>query len=233
MLPAFPDDCRSPPMSDIRLYNYWRSSAAWRVRIGLALKDLPYESVPVHLVRDGGEQHGADYRAINPLGLVPSLVHQGHALTQSLAILEYLDEAFPATARLLPDDPAGRARVRALALALAADTHPIHNLRVQQYLKGEAGLDDDAVAAFARHWLAIGFGALEAMLAGSPQTGVFCHGSTPTLADCVLVPAVYSARRFDAPLEAFPVMMRIHDHCQSLPAFAAAHPDRQSDAPAS
>lgn len=218
-------------MSDIRLYDYWRSSAAWRVRIGLALKGLSYESVPVHLVRDGGEQHRVDYRAINPLGLVPSLIHDGHAITQSLAILEYLDEAFPATPRLLPAEPADRARVRALALTLAADTHPVHNLRVQQYLKGDAGLDEAAVAAFARHWLVIGLGAFEALLTSSVQTGSFCHGSTPTLADCVLLPAIYSARRFDTPLDAFPTVMRIHDHCQSLPAFAAAHPDRQADAP--
>ena len=218
-------------MSDIRLYDYWRSSAAWRVRIGIALKGLHCESVPVHLVRDGGEQHGRAYREVNPLGLVPSLVHEGRVITQSLAILEYLDEAFPAGQRLLPAEPADRARVRALALTLAADTHPIHNLRVQQYLKRDAGLDDDAVAAFARHWLEIGFGALETMLAGAAQTGAFCHGATPSLADCVLVPAVYSARRVDTPLDAFPTVMRIHDHCQSLPAFAAAHPDRQADAP--
>ncbi len=218
-------------MSEIRLYDYWRSSAAWRVRIGLALKGLPCEHVPVHLVRDGGEQHGRDYRKINPLGLVPSLVHDDRVITQSVAILEYLDEAFPTGHRLLPAEPADRARVRALALTLAADTHPIHNLRVQQYLKNQAGLDDIAVAAFARHWLLIGFGALETMLASSAQTGACCHGSTPTLADCVLVPAIYSARRVDTPLEAFPTVMRIHDHCQMLPAFAAAHPDRQVDAP--
>jgi maleylacetoacetate isomerase len=219
-------------MTDLRLYDYWRSSAAWRVRIGLALKGLHARSVPVHLVRDGGEQHGAGYRAINPLGLVPSLIHGDRTITQSLAILEYLDDAFPLTPRLLPVEPADRARVRALALTIAADTHPVHNLRVQQYLKSEAGLDDAAVARFARHWLGIGFGALETMLVSSAQTGAFCHGPTPTLADCVLVPAIYSARRFDTALDAYPTMMRIHDHCQSLPAFSAAHPDRQADAPA-
>lgn len=220
-------------MSAITLYDYWRSSAAWRVRIGLNLKGLAYNSIPVHLVRDGGEQHRPEYRALNPAGLVPALVHDGHAITQSLAILEYLDEAFPDTSRLLPADAAGRARVRALALAIAADTHPIHNLRVQQYLKGEAGLSDGAVAAFVRHWLEAGFTTLERLLADSAATGDFCHGDQPGLADCVLVPAVYAARRFGAVIDGCPTLLRIHDRCTELAGFAAAHPDRQPDAPVS
>lgn len=216
--------------SAITLYDYWRSSAAWRVRIGLHLKGLAYGSVPVHLVRDGGEQHRPEYRQLNPAGLVPSLVHDGHAITQSLAILEYLDDAFPDTARLLPGDAAGRARVRALSLSIAADTHPLHNLRVQQYLKTQAGLADEAVTAYVRHWIRSGFQALETMLAGSPHTGRCSHGDTPGLADCVLVPAVYSARRFGADIDDCATILRIHDHCAALPAFVASHPDRQPDA---
>ncbi len=217
----------------ITLYDYWRSSAAWRVRIGLKLKGLDYRSVPVHLVRDGGEQHRSGYRALNPAGLVPALVHDGQVITQSLAILEYLDDAFPATLRLLPADAAGRARVRALALTIASDTHPIHNLRVQQYLRNEAGLSEDAVAGFVKHWLETGFATLERLLVDSPDTGACCHGEQPGLADCVLVPAVYAARRFSAAIDDCATVLRIHDHCAGLPAFAAAHPDRQPDAPVS
>lgn len=220
-------------MSELKLYDYWRSSAAWRVRVGLHLKGLDYDSVPVHLVRDGGEQHRADYRAISPLGVVPTLTHGAVIITQSLAILEYLDDAFPDTPRLLPADAAARARIRSLALTIAADTHPVHNLRVQQYLKNEGGLGEEAVANFVRHWLSLGFNAVESMLAESPQTGLCCHGDTPTLADCVIVPAVYAARRFGADIERCATVLRIHDHCQTLPAFAASHPDRQPDAPAS
>lgn len=220
-------------MAAIKLYDYWRSSAAWRVRIGLRLKGLDYEAIPVHLVRDGGEQHRAEYRRLSPLGLVPSLDHEGAVLTQSLAILEYLDEAFPDSPRLLPTDPVARARVRALALTIAADTHPIHNLRVQQYLKSEMELDDEAVARFVRHWLELGFNALEAMLIASTARGRYCHGDSPGLADCVLVPAVYAARRFGAAIDDCVTVLRIHEHCQTQPAFQAAHPDRQPDAPAS
>lgn len=218
------------PDPGLILYDYWRSSAAWRVRIGLRLKELDYTSRPVHLVRDGGEQHQPGYRRLNPAGLVPSLEHDGQVLTQSLAILEYLDEAFPDSYRLLPASPAGRARVRALALAIAADTHPLHNLRVQQYLKGPGGMSEGAVAAYVRHWLEAGFASLEALL-DSAGTGRCCHGDEPGLADCVLVPAVYAAERFGADLDACPTVRRIHAHCAALPAFAAAHPQRQPDAP--
>jgi maleylacetoacetate isomerase len=214
----------------LTLYDYWRSSAAWRVRIGLRLKQLDYTSAPVHLVRDGGEQHQPGYRALNPLGLVPTLVHGERRITQSLAILEYLDEMFPDHPHLLPDDARGRARVRALALTIAADTHPVHNLRVQQYLKTQAGLDDAAVARFVQHWLREGFLALEALMVDSTETGSFCHGDHPTLADCVVIPAVYAARRFGADIDDCVTVLRVHDHCQSLPPFAQAHPDRQPDA---
>lgn len=214
----------------LTLYDYWRSSAAWRVRAGLRLKDLEYTSHPVHLVRDGGEQHHPDYVALNPLGLVPTLLHGDRRLTQSLAILEYLDEVFPNRPLLLPDDARGRARVRAIALTLAADTHPVHNLRVQKYLKTEAGLSDDAVSGFVRHWLRLGFHAVEALLADNPETGSCCHGDTPTLADCILVPAVYTARRFGADIDDCPTVLAINGHCLELPAFADSHPARHPDA---
>lgn len=219
--------------ADITLYDYWRSSAAWRVRIGLNLKGVAYHSEPVHLVREGGEQHRPEYRAINPAGLVPTLLHGQRRISQSLAILEYLDETFPGHPHLLPEDIRGRARVRALALTIAADTHPIHNLRVQQYLKDTMGQGDEVVAAFVQHWLVEGFRSFEAMLVTSSETGSFCHGDHPTLADCVLVPAVYAARRFGAVIDDCTTALRIHDHCMTLPAFQAAHPDRQPDAPKS
>lgn len=217
--------------ADITLYDYWRSSAAWRVRIGLNLKGVSYHSLPVHLVRDGGEQHRPEYRAVNPAGLVPTLLHGQRRITQSLAILEYLDEAFPGHPHLLPEDIRGRARVRALALTIAADTHPIHNLRVQQYLKDTMGLGEEQVARFVRHWLEEGFRTLEALLNDSSETGRFSHRDHPTLADCVLVPGVYAARRFGAGIDACSTVLRIHDECMTLPAFQDAHPDRQPDAP--
>ena len=214
----------------IKLYDYWRSSAAWRVRIGLALKGLPWESLPVHLVRGGGEQHGAAYREVNPLGLVPTLLHGERRITQSLAILEYLDETFPEHPQLLPADARGRSRVRALALTLAADTHPVHNLRVQRYLKEQAGLDDAAVAAFVKHWIDLGFAAFEQLLAESTETGSYCHGDHPTLADCVMVPAVYAARRFGADIDGCATVLRIHDHCMAQEAFQVSQPSRHPDA---
>ena len=216
----------------MKLHTYWRSSSAYRVRIGLALKDLACEQVPVHLVRDGGEQHAEAYRALNPQSLVPALeLDDGTVLTQSLAILEYLDEAHPEPA-LLPADPAGRARVRALAQLVAADMQPLNNLRVLRHLKRGLGLDQDAVNRWYRHWVATGFTALERRLAAEEQTGAFCHGDTPGLADVVLVPQVYNAQRFDCPLDRYPVLMAIHERCVALPAFQAAAPEAQPDAEA-
>ncbi len=213
----------------LTLYSYWRSSAAYRVRIGLNLKGLAYETRPVHLVRDGGEQHAEDYRALNPQELVPMLVDGGRRITQSLAILEYLDEAFPKPA-LLPADLRGRARVRALAQLVACDIHPLNNLRVLQYLKRENGLEQPAIDAWMRHWMQEGLAAMEAMLAGSPETGHFCHGESPTLADCCLVPQLYNAHRFNVSLDAYPEIARIEANCLSLPAFDAARPENQPDA---
>lgn len=214
----------------LTLYTYWRSSAAWRVRIGLNLKSLPWEARPVHLVRDGGQQHAPGYAGLNPQQLVPTLVHGQTVLTQSLAILEYLDEAFHDTPALLPSDAAGRARVRALAQLVACDIHPINNLRVMQYLGGRLDVDEAARQGWTSHWMQTGFAAMEAMLVSSSATGRFCHGDTPGLADCCLVPQLYNARRFEVDLTPFPTLVRIEQDCLSLPAFVRSAPQAQPDA---
>jgi maleylacetoacetate isomerase len=215
----------------VKLYTYFRSSAAYRVRIALNLKGLPYEAVPVHLVRS--EENAPAYRALSPLGTVPALVADesegGSALTQSLAIVEYLDEIHPRPA-LLPDDPLGRARVRALALTIACDIHPLNNLRVLNYLKQNLGVGEEQKNAWYRHWVAEGLMACERLLAGHPATGAYCHGDAPTVADCCLVPQVFNARRFDCPLDEMPTIRRIVARCEELPAFAAAAPHNQPDA---
>ncbi|MEX0900932.1 MAG: maleylacetoacetate isomerase [Gammaproteobacteria bacterium] len=211
------------------LHTYFRSTAAWRVRIALALKALPYEAVPVHLLRDGGEQHAEQYRRLNPQGLVPLLTDGDEAIAQSLAIIEYLDETHPEPP-LLPRSPAGRARVRALAQIIACDIHPLNNLRVQQYLASCFGADDAVKREWMHHWMHAGFAALEAMLASDPRTGVCCHGERPTLADLCLVPQMYNARRFAVDLDAYPTLVRIDAHCAGLSAFQDAAPERQADA---
>jgi maleylacetoacetate isomerase len=213
----------------MRLYTYFRSTAAWRVRIALNLKGLAWESVPVHLLRNGGEQHGDPYRALNPQGMVPLLIDGDERIGQSLAIIEYLDETHPEPP-LLPRSAASRARVRALAQVVACDIHPLNNLRVQQYLAEEFGADDDAKRAWMHMWMAAGFDALERMLAEDPRTGACCHGDEPTLADLCLVPQVFNARRFDFDLVAYPTINRIDIHCSGLAAFVDAAPDHQADA---
>ncbi len=213
----------------LQLYSYFRSSAAYRVRIALNLKGLPFEYIPVHLLKDGGQQHAADYQRINPAELVPALVEDGHAITQSLAIMEYLDETHPEPA-LLPRDALGRARVRALAQSIACEMHPLNNLRVLQYLERDLKLDETAKNTWYRHWVTVGFTALEAMLANNPNTGIFCHGDTPGLADCCLMPQILNARRFDTPLDPFPTILRIETACLALDAFAKAAPQLQPDA---
>lgn len=216
--------------SGLILYGYWRSSAAYRVRIALNLKGLSYVQHAVHLIRDGGEQHAPAYRRLNPQGLVPALAHDGAIITQSLAICEYLDERFPAHP-LLPSEPLDRARCRAMALAVACDIHPINNLRVQQYLERRLDVPRDDVVAWMNHWVAEGFAAIEAELdaRGGPP---FCQGPAPGLADCFLVPQVYNAERFECDLSPFPRIRAVTARCRSLPAFAAAEPERQPDAPA-
>ncbi|MBO9664591.1 maleylacetoacetate isomerase [Dokdonella sp.] len=216
---------------DFTLHDYWRSSASYRVRIGLNLKGLRYAQKPVHLVRNGGEQHGAEHHALNPMDAVPVLVHGANVIRQSLAILEYLDEvAGPAAPRLLPVDPLARARVRSLALLIACDVHPLNNLRAMQYLERELGAAADVRETWMRHWMAEGFRAFEALLATDAATGLCCHGDTPTLADACLIPQVYNANRFGVDLAPFPTIRRVNEHCLSLPAFDAARPERQPDA---
>ncbi|HNG66436.1 MAG TPA: maleylacetoacetate isomerase, partial [Thauera aminoaromatica] len=183
----------------MKLYTYFRSSAAYRVRIALNLKGLDYEAVPVHLVRGGGEHRQPAYLGLNPAGLVPALEDQGQVLTQSLAIIEYLEESHPQPA-LLPAAPLDRARVRAIAQAIACDIHPVNNLRVLQYLTRELDASEEQKNAWYRHWIGVGLQAVEAMLAGDARTGAFCHGDTPGLADCCLVPQVFNARRFGCEL---------------------------------
>ncbi len=211
----------------MRLYTYFRSGTSHRVRIALNLKGLAYESVPVHLLK--GEQRQADYRALNPQGLLPLLDDGDVRVSQSLAIIEYLDRTRP-DPPLLPADPAGQARVRSLALTVACEMHPLANLRVLRYLKAPLGLDQPTRDAWSRHWMDEGFAALERRLATEPETGRFCHGDTPTLADVCLVPQVVSAERWATDLTPYSTVRRIHSACMELDAFVRAMPANQPDA---
>ena len=213
----------------MKLYTYFRSSAAYRVRIALNLKGLQYDAIPVHLLKDGGQQRQESYRMINPSGLVPAFQDDRITLTQSMAIIEYLDERFPAVP-LMPLDCAGRARVRELAQIVACDIHPLNNLRVLKYLVGPLELTDEAKLEWTRHWIREGLGSLEAHLARDPAAGPFCHGNAPTMAECFLVPQVFNAQRFDIDIAAYPNIARINALCVDLPAFVAAHPSKQPDA---
>ncbi|MCK2097629.1 maleylacetoacetate isomerase [Thauera aromatica] len=213
----------------MKLYTYFRSSAAYRVRIALHLKGLDYEAVPVHLTRDGGEQRRPEYLALNPAGLVPALEDAGRVLTQSLAIIEYLDETHP-QAPLLPAQALDRARVREIAQMIGCDIHPINNLRVLQYLGREFAATEAQRNAWYRHWVELGLAAVEARLAGDGRSGAFCHGDRPGLADCCLVPQVFNARRFDCDLSAMPTVRAIAARCEELEAFRRAAPAAQPDA---
>jgi maleylacetoacetate isomerase len=214
---------------DFVLYGYFRSSAAFRARIALNLKGIEPELRFVHLLKDGGQQHGSDYRSVNPQELIPTLVHDGHTIAQSLAIIEYLDEVRP-TPPLLPRDPAGRARVRQIAYAIACDIHPVNNLRVNLYLRDKLGADEATRAEWQRQWIALGFTALETLLSQSPDTGAYCHGEMPTLADICLIPQTANARRVDLDLSPYPTLLRIEAHALAHPAFEAALPKNQPDA---
>jgi maleylacetoacetate isomerase len=204
------------------LYDYWRSSAAYRVRIALKLKKVDYESRPVDLVHE--EQRSDAYRAVNPQGLVPTLEIDGQRLTQSLAIINYLDIRYPSPP-LIPSVAAERAHVVALAMAIVSDIHPLNNLRVLRYLKGELGRSQDEVDAWYAHWIREGLGALEAQAA--PKAGKFLWGNAPTGADVCLIPQLYNARRFNVPIDDFPTLLRAEANANALDGFAAAHPDRQ------
>lgn len=210
----------------MELYGYFRSSAAYRVRAALNIKGLDYTSIPISLLK--GDHNSADYLAKNPQGFVPYLTDGDMAMGQSMAMLEYLEETYPATA-LLPSDAAGRARVRQLAGIIACDIHPLDNLRVLKYIKGELGVSDEQKSAWYKHWVIEGFTAFETLLRDS-KTGDFCHGDSVTFADLCLVPQVYNARRFDCPLEDFPNIIRITDNCNRLEAFIKAQPENQEDA---
>jgi maleylacetoacetate isomerase len=213
----------------LRLYGHWRSSATFRVRIALNCKGLTWESVPKNLVRGGGEHLKPDYLALNPQGLVPTLQDGKLLLAQSLAIIEYLDEIHPEPP-LLPGDAPSRAAVRAMALAIACDVHPINNLSVLQYLRREFGADDEAIARWIRHWITRGFTAMETWIERHSGDGHHCYGAAVTLADVCLVPQVYNARRFQTDLTPFPRLMEVAAALETLPAFAAAWPERQPDA---
>ena len=207
------------------LYDYFRSSAAYRVRIALNLKGIDYESVPVNLAE--GAQKEAGYRARNPQGFVPMLEMEGQRLTQSLAIIDWLDATVPEP-RLVPADPADRAHAMALALAIACDIHPLNNLRVLKYLGGPLGQDEETRNAWYAHWIAEGFAALETLAA--PRAGRFLFGDAPGIADVCLVPQMFNARRFAVPLDDFPTLVRADAEARQIPAFAAAHPDEVASA---
>lgn len=210
----------------MKLYSYFRSSAAYRVRIALALKNLPFDIVPVHLVNNGGEQKSPEYTAINPQQLLPSLAtDDGDIITQSLAILEFLEESYPETP-LLPSDKIARAKVRALCQVIACDIHPLNNLRVLKYLKNDLQVSDEQKTAWYHCWIAEGFTALEKQL---PNNANFCYGNSPTLADCCLIPQVYNALRFDCDMTDYPKIMRIYQQCNTLSAFVTASPEQQVD----
>jgi maleylacetoacetate isomerase len=210
----------------MKLFGFFRSSAAFRVRIALNLKGLGYEDAFIHLRRN--DQRTREFLEVNPQGLVPALEIDGETLIQSLPIIEYLDETHPEPP-LLPADAAGKARVRGLAAIVACDIHPINNLRVLRYLSRPLGHDQAAIAAWYNHWIATGFDALERLLADDPHTGDFCHGDRPGLADVALVPQIVNSERYQLDLAPYPTLVRIHANCLRLDAFAAAHPDNQPD----
>jgi len=218
----------TPTSPALRLHGYFRSSAAYRVRIALHLKGLEYEHVGVHLLRNGGEQLSAEFRRINPLALVPVLHCGDFALSQSLAIMEYLDDLHP-TIPLLPNDPQLRARARQFALTVACDVHPLNNPRVVKFLSGRFGVDDAGKQEWIRHWIETAFEALDPQLADASQ-GRFCVGDEPTIADCCLVPQVFNARRFGVDVSRFQTISRIDATCQTIEAFQRAHPAVQPDA---
>ncbi|KHK53655.1 maleylacetoacetate isomerase [Ralstonia sp. A12] len=211
----------------IKLYNYFRSSASFRVRIALEVKGLPYDYAPVHLLK--GEHMAPDFVKLNPDALVPVLCEGTDVLNQSLAIVEYLEETHPEPS-LLPGSASNRAHIRAIALAIACEIHPLNNPRVLKYLKNTFNVEEEARNDWYRHWVKLGFAALETRLSASPLTGAYCVGDTPTLADVCLVPQVFNGKRFDVAVEAYPTLARIYAHCMAQEAFQRAAPGVQPDA---
>ncbi|GLX77389.1 maleylacetoacetate isomerase [Thalassotalea insulae] len=211
----------------MKLYGYWRSSAAYRVRIALHLKGIEFESIPVHLVKNGGEQHSEDYVALNPTHLVPTLVDGELTLNQSISIIDYLDAKYPDVA-LYPQNIEDKAVVQALALDVACEIHPVNNLRVQQYLTQQLNISDADKLSWSHHWMANGFAAIEQKLAQT--SGQYCFGDQVTMADICLVPQVYNANRFNLDMSPYPLIRAIVERCNQLPAFIKALPENQADA---
>jgi maleylacetoacetate isomerase len=213
----------------VKLFSYWRSSAAWRVRIALSLKGLPHATVPVHLLRDGGQQHSESYHEVNPQERVPALEDEGRVFAQSLAIIEYLEETHPEPP-LLPPDFAGRAIVRQMALAVACEIHPLQNSGVLAYLRGPLGQGDGPVADWVRHWIGTGFRALEELARRHGDGQHHLYGREVTMADLCLVPQMYNARRYHLDLKPFPALVAIDAHLITRPAFSTTRPEAQPDA---
>jgi len=211
----------------MKLYGYWRSTAAYRVRIALHLKNISFESISVHLVKDGGEQHGSQYSELNPNHLVPTLVDDSFSLNQSLAIIDYLEQTIPEHS-LYPNDAKGKAKVQALSLDIACEVHPLNNLRVQQYLANSLKVNDEAKQSWLEHWMSIGFAAIETQLKAS--AGQYCFADTVTVADICLVAQVYNAHRFNVDMSPYPLINRVVKNCNKLPAFISALPENQEDA---
>ncbi len=214
---------------NLELYSFWRSSASYRVRIALNIKALPYVTHAVNLIKDGGEQWMAQYREVNPQSRVPTLVHDGQKFSQSLAIIEYLDETFP-DHRLIPRDPVDRARVRMLSHIIASDIQPLQNTSTTKYLKEKLHLDEAAITTWLREWITRGLDAFNAHIDHDRLSGRFSHGDTPTMADCCLVPQMYAAERFGVPATKYPRLALIAENCSHLAAFQHAHPSKQPDA---
>lgn len=211
----------------MKLYGYWRSSAAYRVRIVMHLKGLVFDSIPVHLVKDGGQQHQDTYTDLNPTHLVPTYVDEDVTLNQSLAIIDYLEEKY-SEVTVYPNDAVLNAKVKAMALDVACEIHPVNNLRVQQYLTNTLSVTEQDKLAWSHHWMSLGFAAIEKQLETS--SGSFCFGNDVTMADICLVPQVYNANRFNVDMSAFPHITRVVNNCNKLPAFIAALPENQADA---
>ena len=211
----------------MKLYGYWRSTAAYRVRIALHLKEITFESISVHLVKNGGEQHANDYSELNPTHLVPTLVDGDFSLNQSLAIIDYLEQSHPKQT-LYPSGAKARAKVHALALDIACEVHPLNNLRVQQYLAGTLKVTDEAKQLWLEHWMVIGFTAIETQL--NDSAGRYCFADTVSVADICLVAQVYNAHRFNVDMSAYPIINQVVENCNRLPAFIKALPENQADA---